>query len=117
LPLNLISAAVNKSVAILATMASRPRSVVLVDEIENGIYYRHQAALWRSVLLFAREYESQLILTTHSEEWLEARVEAAGDAAEDIALWRMERADGVPVLEQLTGRAFKAGMETGGEIR
>ena len=112
-----ISGGINRSVGLMLHIAARDGAVVLIDEIEGGLYHIHQTGLWRSVLGFAREYDCQLFVTTHSEEWLEALVAAAGDALDDIALWRLERGDRGPVVRQFSGVDLRAGLETGGELR
>ena len=117
IPLASVSGGINRMVGLLAIIASHTGSVVLVDEIESGLYHRHQPGLWRSVLRFARTYDCQLFVTTHSEEWLEALVTAAGDALDDIALWRLERGANGPVVRQFSGTSLRAGLETGGELR
>jgi len=116
IPLNLVSGAVNRITGILLSMASRPTSVVLVDEMENGIYYKHQDSFWRSVLSFARQFDSQLFATTHSEEWLEALSSAANGNFDDIALWRLERKENQPVLRQFSGKQAVSAMAAG-EVR
>lgn len=115
-PVNNISGAINRVLAIMLCLAVRPRTVVLVDEMENGLYHKHHAAIWRSVLGFAREYDGQLFTTTHSEEWLGTLVDAAGDDLDDIALWRMERTKEGPLLRQFTGRQAAAAIKVG-EVR
>lgn len=91
--------------------------MVLVDEIESGLYHSHQTGLWRAVLRFARSYDCQLFVTTHSEEWLRALVDAAGEPLDDIALWRLERDPAQPVVRQFSGASMRAGLETGRELR
>jgi AAA15 family ATPase/GTPase len=104
--------------ALLLTIASRPKSVLLVDEIEAGLYHRHLRGLWKSIISFAHTYDSQLFLTTHSEEWLEALVDTAEpQLLDNIALWRIERTNNGPIIRQFSGQTLKAGIETGGEIR
>lgn len=112
-----ISGGINRMVAILVTIASRPRSIVLVDEIENGIYYKHQPAIWKSLLHFLRQHDGQMLVTTHSKEWLEALVDAAGDQLDDIALWRIERGPKGSEVLQFAGDTLKAGIEFGSEVR
>jgi hypothetical protein len=116
LPLPNVSGGVNRLVSVLLGLARQPRSIVLVDEIENGLYYKHQTAFWRGLLLFARKYEGQLFVTTHNVEWLDALAEAAGEKSDDIALWRMERTKEGPVLHQFSGKSALAGVEAG-EVR
>ena len=118
LPINSISGGVNRLVSIMLALAARPNGVILVDEIENGIYYKHKVPLWRSILRLARDNNCQLFLTTHDEEWLEALVEAADAKVDDLSLWRLERGkDATRVLHQFSGENLKAGIETGGEVR
>ena len=117
-PIANVSGGINRSLSLLLIIASRARSVVLVDEIEAGLYHRHVKGLWKSILTFAHTYDSQLFVTTHSEEWLEALVDAAQPAIlAEISLWRIERTPSGPVIRQFSGQTLKAGIETGGEIR
>ena len=115
-PLADISGGINRMVAIMLAIASRQQAVVLVDEIENGLYFKHQAALWRGLLALSRNFDTQLIVTTHSEEWLEALVDAASGEVDDLSLWRTERSENGPVVHQFTGKQVSAGIKAG-EVR
>lgn len=118
IPVANVSGGINRSLALLLPIASRPKSVVLVDEIEAGLYHRHLKGLWKSILNFAHTYDSQLFVTTHSEEWLEALIDAAEPKTlANIALWRIERTDSGPIIRQFSGQTLRAGIETGGEVR
>lgn len=112
-----ISGGINRITAILLAIASRPQSIILVDEIENGIYYKHQKAIWGGLLKFLRQYDGQMVATTHSKEWLDALVEAAGDKIDDVALWRIERGPDGPEVLQFSGDTLRAGIEHGVEVR
>lgn len=112
-----ISGGINRIVAIMLGIASRPKSVVLVDEIENGLYFKHHTALWRGLLTLARNYDSQLFLTTHSQEWLNSLVKAAKNDVDDIALWKVESSRKGVVVRQFSGETLKAGIEYGQEAR
>jgi len=117
LPLPNVSGGINRLASILLSIASRPKSIVLLDEAENGLYYKHHTTVWTWLLTFARVDESQLFLSTHSEEWLEALFAATNDT-NDIALWRVERSKvGPAIIRQFSGKTFMAGIETGGEVR
>lgn len=119
IPLNSISSGINRILSVLLVMASHPRSVVLVDEIENGLYYKHQQSFWRWLLSFAKTSGSQLFLSTHSNEWLTALIDAS-DATEieNISLWRLERNEnGQPEIFQFGGEDLRAGVEYGAELR
>jgi hypothetical protein len=115
LPINSISGGINRIIAIMLTLAIRPGTVVIVDEMENGIFYKHKSALWRSLIHLCRKNNSQMFLTTHDEEWLAALVDVGGDL-DDIVLWRLVRTKRGRVLRQIPGRALKAGL-VAGEVR
>ena len=117
LPLTAVSGGVNRTAAILLAMAHQRHGIVMVDEIENGVFYTKHVSFCRAILRFAREYECQLFLSSHSQEWLRAFVEAAGKDVEDISLWRIERTATGPAVERFDGRTFKAGIEHGAEVR
>ena len=46
--------------------------VVLIDEIENGVYYATLEPLWRTLYSLCVEMNTQIIATTHSLECVEA---------------------------------------------
>jgi ABC-type transport system involved in cytochrome c biogenesis ATPase subunit len=118
MPLPLVSGGINRIVGIMLAIAARSNSVVLVDEMEDGIYHKHHEALWRALLKMSRDYQTQLFLTTHSDEWINALVRAAGDNMKDIALWRIERSEsGQPEVLQFDGETLSAGLEQGAEVR
>ena len=117
LPITLVSGAINRLITVMLSVASFPKGVVLIDELENGVFHKHHVSLWRSLISLCREYDTQVFTTTHSEEWLEALIHAAGDDVSDLALWRVEGGEGHPIVRQFSGKTFKAGVETGGEVR
>ena len=66
LPVPAVSGAINRLLSILLSMAARPGGAILVDEMDNGVYYSHQKEVWSAVLSFAKEYDFQAFTTTHS---------------------------------------------------
>src|SRR5262249_19855427 len=72
-------------------MTHRQNGLVCVDEIENGIFHARQRDFSRALLELSRSYECQLMLTTHSDEWIQNFFDAAADNVDDIAFWRLER--------------------------
>jgi len=101
----------------MLAVASRPRSIVLIDEIENGIYYTHLTAIWRALLSLAQENETQLFVSTHSRECLEALLEATGGEVRSLEIWRTERNAGKHSVRRFGGKDFRAGIEGGEEVR
>jgi AAA domain len=113
LPLPLLSGGTNRATAILLALTHREDGLVMVDEIENGIFHARQRQFSYALLELARAYRSQLLLTTHSEEWIENFIEAAGRQVEDIAFWRLERRSGGPFMRKFTVAEFRSGIAAG----
>jgi predicted ATPase len=116
-PLVYVSGGINKILYVMLCIASSTGGVVLLDEVENGLYYKHRPAIWRMLLSMARRFKTQLLLTTHSYEWLEALAEAEPNP-EEISVWRLERGDAPqPEIKQFSGKQVFAAIGAGGEIR
>ena len=47
-------------------------SVILIDEIENGLHWKTQTILWRAVIAAAVENNVQIIATTHPRDTIKA---------------------------------------------
>jgi hypothetical protein len=116
-PVANVSGGINRMLGIMLAISTEKHSIVLVDEVENGIYFSHLPSVWRSILALLREYDSQMFVTTHSMECLEALVTASGDTTSDIALWRTDRQDSEIKVSRLRGDVLRAAVEYGEEIR
>lgn len=117
-PLPNVSGGINRITSVMLGIASRSRAVVLVDEMENGVYHTHHAALWKAILSLSRNYQTQLFVTTHSEEWLTAMASATDVAVDDIAVWRLERNVGAqPTIYQFSGEKLIEGIRHGADVR
>ena len=113
-----VSAGLNKVVSILLAIASRPRSTVLIDEIENGVFYKHQSSLWSLLLDYADEFNSQIFVTTHSAECLNALSEIIGERDSELTVFRFERGlDHTPTVYQFDGSEIVEALKLGGEVR
>jgi len=117
IPLAYVSGGINRIVSILVAMAVSRHTVILVDEIENGIYYKHLPSICRMLYNLANDGDLQLILSTHSEEWLTALTEQAGIPEDSYALWRTSREKHGHIVEQFSGDTLKAGIQYGQEVR
>jgi AAA15 family ATPase/GTPase len=118
-PLAFVSGGINRIVGIMLAIASRDSSVLLVDELEDGLFHTHQVPIWRAMLRLLRNYNGQIFSTTHSYEWIRALIEAAGNDIDDIALWRLERErdEKTPILYQFEGKTFRDSIQHGAEAR
>ncbi|MGE0717013.1 MAG: ATP/GTP-binding protein [Alphaproteobacteria bacterium] len=116
-PLPEVSGGINRIIGILLAIASNPGTIVLVDKIENGLYYKHYGALWRLLLSLCRENNSQLLLTTHNIEWLNHLLENTKKKHSDIALFRVSRGKDIPLIEKFHADSARNAILHGVEIR
>lgn len=72
--LSLFGDAINKILNIVLTLVNNKGSVLLIDEIENGIHYTAQKDFWHFLFALAssQEFDVQVFATTHSLEMMEA---------------------------------------------
>jgi AAA15 family ATPase/GTPase len=117
IPLSLLSAGITKFFTILAAILYRRHGVVLIDEIENGLYYGRLRALWQTLLRLAKENDTQLFVSTHSYECLQALLPMIAGNEEDFALLRAERSNGSSKISQFSGKDFEAALAIRGEVR
>jgi len=118
IPLGLISNGINKITAIILAITSHANGIVLVDEIENGIYYQKLPNLWQAIFEFCYKYKVQLFASTHSLECLRGLLPIIKGREEYFRLLRVENGtqDGHTV-RIFAGKNFEAALETGVEIR
>lgn len=118
IPVPLIGAGACRLLSIALAIASAQDGIVLVDEIENGLYHGVMVDVWKGIVAFARQYNVQLFATTHSAECIRAAHSAfAGDTEHDFRLHRLECAKGGIRAVTYTEETLSAALEAGLEIR
>ena len=98
LPLNLMGEGIQRLLSILAAIASNAGGIILIDELDNGLHYSALRVLWKGILQAAREYNVQIVTTTHSAEALQHLTRVLGEEEnvsyrDDIAAYTLIRAD------------------------
>ncbi|MEW6245091.1 MAG: AAA family ATPase [Nitrospirota bacterium] len=117
LPLTLVSGGINKFVSLLLAIASNPHGVVYVDEIENGFYYDRLSTIWSSLFTFAKDYDVQLIASTHSLDCLRALSPLLKENQDDFRLLRAERQDDRCNIRMFSGKELRSAMDQDLEVR
>lgn len=116
-PLSLISSGINKFVTILSAILTRGQGVLLIDEIENGIYYESFVSLWKTILDLAKSYQVQIFASTHSLECIKGLLPSIKNNEQEIMLLRAERQNGASGVTPITGEFFEAALEQNFEVR
>jgi AAA15 family ATPase/GTPase len=63
---------INRYIAILCAIWASKDSVLLIDEIENGIHYTNYKKLWKIIFQASVDANCQIFITTHSKECIGA---------------------------------------------
>ena len=117
----LISSGIYKIVSIMLGTAHTHGGIILIDEIENGLFYEKYEAMWKILYKFAKYTENQIFVTSHSKECLAALPAVVGENESDFCLLRAEstgeRADNTTLIRKITGTAMKAALVGNNEIR
>jgi AAA domain, putative AbiEii toxin, Type IV TA system/AAA domain len=116
-PLSQISAGIHKILSVYSGISAIEKGVVLIDEIENGIYYEKYESVWRGIVDLCKRRNNQVFITSHSLECLKALVPVLEENLDDFSLIRTERRNGKCVAIHTSGASMKAAIEMGGEIR
>ncbi|EDN68846.1 conserved hypothetical protein [Beggiatoa sp. PS] len=72
MPLLLFGDAMNRIADFILRIVNNKESILLVDEIENGIHYENQEEIWKVLFELCEAYDVQLFATSHSYEMIEA---------------------------------------------
>ena len=91
-PLAVMGEGMTRLARLVLAIATVPGGLVLVDEIETGLHHTVLADVWRAVGEAARQFDTQVVATTHSYECIEAAHEALGDG-DGFLLHRLEVSD------------------------
>jgi len=113
LPVQYVSDGISRLLNILIGISSTSRGVILIDELENGIYHQTFPAIINAIREFATKYDVQLFITTHSKELLQAFADAAAGNEDDFALLRLESGN----VEQFGGVSFRSAIQQDIEVR
>jgi hypothetical protein len=94
LPIGTISSGLTHFLSILVAIATNASGVILIDEIEVGLYYAHLEKSLSIIFSFCQEYEVQLIASTHSYEFLKTLLpimQEREDKESEFSLLRAQR--------------------------
>ena len=106
----------SKLFSLFCQMLVSKAEVLLIDEIENGLYYESLPQIWKGIANFAASEKIQVFATTHSRECIIAAHETIKALPSyDFALHRVQRVkDKLEVVTHDQGMlevALKSGLE------
>jgi len=118
MPIGLASSGMAKLVHILLNITKSLNGVVMIDELENGIYYRLLPQVWKCIYDFAGPRNVQLFVSTHSWECLKAAQSTLGGNEHDFTLLQARKSpEGGCEVKRFEGLNLAAALEQNLEIR
>jgi hypothetical protein len=100
------------------TAAARDKSILFVDEIENGLHHSTLEQLWRWLAIVARTRDLQVFATTHSEECIQAARRAFTALDDDgLRVIRLDRREDRTTAAIYDRTLVETAAEAGVEIR
>lgn len=117
LPLNDLSGGINKYVSIALAITANPNGVVLVDEIEDGLYFRNHGVVVDSLAKLCEKYSVQLFASTHSWEFLKSVATAMAGRDKDLSVLRTRYHDKKCTIQVVKGLSSISAINQDIEIR
>lgn len=121
IPIGLYSAGAKKLVSILLSLTGNRNGMLLIDEIENGFYYKRYQQTWRYVIEWAseRRFDCQVFVSTHSAECLRDLAKLATGIEDQFCLIRSvrDRDKDETILRQFSGPQFLEAIQDEIEVR
>jgi hypothetical protein len=119
LPLGDLSGGITKFISIALGILANPGGIVLVDEIEDGFYYKNLPNIWCALVKLCEKKTVQLIVTTHSKEFLRAVVPSLDSAttAHQFQLMRLEKTSSQPAIKRFQGPLYREALASDFEVR
>lgn len=117
MPLSLLSSGINKFISLMIAIRTHRSGVLLIDEIENGIFYKMFPSFWEALHRFASENSTQLFLSTHSWECLKAAADLIEKHEDAFTLIQVSQEQGVSHAVVVPGKEASAAIEAGIEVR
>jgi AAA15 family ATPase/GTPase len=121
-PINVMGGGILKIFSIILAILDTENGIVLIDEIENGLYYSSQEILWNAVLEIARECNVQIFATTHSIENIKALSSSHSKIwqkqnVDNLRLYRIERKNGGFKVLTYNSKMLAESLDSKWEVR
>lgn len=117
LPLKSMGDGITRLFHIIVALANAQNGILLVDEFENGLYWKVQPKVWDVVFQLADRLNVQVFATTHSRDCIRAFDEAWNKYPQSGAFFRLDaRPEGVKITEY-NAETLTDAIETDVEVR
>ena len=91
LPLHDLGGGVERLYQLYLSFFSSRGGALYADEIENGLHHSVLESVWSHSRNWMRQWDVQLVATTHSDECIQAAMAAFEDAPDELAIHKLYR--------------------------
>ena len=120
LPIYSLGDGIMRLLAVVLCISSAPNGTIVIDEIDTGFHYSSLKTMWKAVLESARQYNTQIFATTHSEDCVKSfsNIEL-GELfkSKDVAMYRIEKSNGTLNSVNYDLETLRASIESDWETR
>ena len=117
-PATQMGQAFNRLLNIYAEILTSQTNVLLIDEVENGIFSESLPLIWKGLFAICQQQNVQIFATTHSRECIMAAHQAAEDRKQDeLSVQRLQFANGNIEAVRLGKKHLEMAAEMGLEVR
>jgi hypothetical protein len=110
--------AFNRILHIYAEILTSKTNLLLIDEIENGIFSESLKVIWKGLFTICAEYNVQVFATTHSRECVMAANAVASERGQDeLSVQRLQIVKGTVEAVRLGVEHLEMAAEMGLEVR
>jgi hypothetical protein len=113
----LVSGGMNRLLTFILATVTFEKGVVLIDELENGIFHDQLEQVWDTLVSLAIHHDTQLFVSTHSDECLRAAVPVIKKNSSEFCLLRTEKKNAQSDVQVFNGAQLQGALEKGGEVR
>ena len=119
LPLHDFGGGVVRLYRLLLSFFTSRDGILFADELENGIHHSVLREVWVRARQWMREWNVQLVATSHSAECIESAVAAFSDAPEDLSVHRLFMSEETGRVEAatFTGETLEGARDLDLELR
>ena len=119
IPVALLGDGISRLLSIILAIATAKKGIVLIDEIDAGLHYSILPQIWQGICQAAREYQCQVIATTHSYECLQAAHEGSvvAKSTKDFSYIRLEKEKDMIIGKKYSHEVLGAALSQGWEVR
>lgn len=115
---SLLSDGLSRVAEILLIISRYGSGVALIDEVENGIHFKNYAKVIEAIDEFSHTFGTQVFITTHNDEILEAFLGARGAGDQDFSLIVCHREEnGDTSARMVSGEWAELALQSGLELR